>query len=356
MPILDHEKIYSISKTMLSAKGATINNADIVARHLSNANLVGHDSHGLIRIPQYFNDIETGRLDPKASPEITSDNGSTVQVNGNDSFGQVVASFSTQLAIDKAKKHGVSVIGMGNLGHTGRIGTYTEIVADAGMVGMMFTGFVGGNVGNNVAPFGGSARRLGTNPLSMAFPYKKNCPILIDFATSISAEGKLRVYKARNKKLPDNWVIDKNGTPTDDPNAYYEGGAILPIGGTIGGHKGFGLSMMVSLMGAVLGSIGLTSADNKATVDKVGSSILVINLNSISSIDDFSQEVSAIVNYVKDTPKMEGVNEILFPGEIEFNTRSHRITHGVEIEDATWGAISKLAKNFNIDINDMKTQ
>ena len=349
MPILDHEKIYSISKTMLSAKGATTENADIVARHLANANLAGHDSHGFIRIPQYFDDIETGRLDPKASPEIVSDNGSTVQVNGNDSFGQVVASFSTELAINKAKKHGVSVVGMGNLGHTGRIGTYTEIVANSGMTGMMFTGFVGGTVGNNVAPFGGSARRLGTNPISMAFPYKKNCPILLDFATSIAAEGKLRVYKARNKKLPDNWVIDKNGIPTDDPNAYYEGGAILPVGGTIGGHKGFGLSMMVSLMGAVMGSIGLTSPDN-GPVDKVGSSIIAINLKSLSSINHFSQEVSDIVGYIKNTPKMEGVDEILFPGEIEFNTRNQRIANGVEIEDATWNLISDLAKTFNIKI------
>ena len=115
---------------MLSAKGATTENADVVARHLANANLAGHDSHGFIRIPQYFNDIETGRLDPKASPEIISDNGSTAQVNGNDSFGQVVASFSTELAIEKAKKHGVAVVGMGKLGHTGRIGTYTEVVAN----------------------------------------------------------------------------------------------------------------------------------------------------------------------------------------------------------------------------------
>ena len=227
---------------MLEAGGALPGHASIVANHLAEANLAGHDSHGFIRIPQYLEGIKAGKLDPKAEPEVVRERGSMLLIDGHSTFGQVVATRATEMAIEKAGEHGISLATMGNLDHTGRIGTYPEMAAGAGMAAIMFTGFAGGTFGNNVAPFGGRVRRLGTNPIAMAFPHRDGAPVLLDFASSMAAEGKLRVYRNKGEELPDAWVLDKDGVPSRDPNAYYEGGAILPVGGIQGGHKGYALS------------------------------------------------------------------------------------------------------------------
>ena len=256
MPTITADKISTIAREVLHAAGASEGHARTVGTHLANANLAGHDSHGFIRIIQYVSNIRQGDIDPKAEPEVERDVGAMAQVNGNSTFGQVVAMMASDLAMDKAREHGIGLVAMHNLGHTGRVGTYPERIANEGMAAMMWTGFVGGTAANSVAPFGGRARRLGTNPVSMSFPSPTEGPVLLDFATSVAAEGKLRVYRARGHTLPSEWVLNKEGVPSRDPNDYYEGGALLPMGGLDGGHKGYGLSIMVALFGAVLGSLG----------------------------------------------------------------------------------------------------
>ena len=178
----------------------------------------------------------------------------------------------------------------------------------------MCTGSVGGRVANNVTPFGGRARRLGTNPIAMAFPSAGGRVALLDFATSIAAEGKLRVYRAKGETLPDDWVLDRDGAPSRDPNAYYEGGSLLPIGGLHGGHKGYALSFMVAMLGAVMGS----AARPAATIpDQVtGSTIIVMDLAGMGPIDDIRATVGDVVDYVKDTPLAEGSTGIPLPRRV----------------------------------------
>ncbi len=347
MPTVTNENIRSIARHVLHAAGASEEQADVVGTHLANANLAGHDSHGFIRISQYVSNIREGSIDPKGKPEVTRDEGAIAQVNGNATFGQVVATMATELAMDKARQYGIGLVGMYNLGHTGRVGTYPERVANEGMAAMMWTGFVGGTAANSVAPFGGSERRLGTNPVSMSFPSPTEGPILLDFATSVAAEGKLRVYRARGHTLPSEWVLTKDGVPSRDPNDYYSGGALLPMGGLDGGHKGYGLSIMVTLFGAVLGSLGHqnTSMDSQ----KSGSSIVVIDLARMAPIDHIRELVGNIVEYVKDTPPMEGSRGVLYPGEIEAMTRKQRLADGVEIEQSTWDEVGALIKEFGLE-------
>ena len=346
MPILTAEAIRTIASEVLHAAGASEHHAGVVGSHLADANLAGHDSHGFIRITQYVKEIDDGEVDPTARPGIIREHAAVAHVDGNLTFGQVVAGFALDLAMERAREYGVGLVNMCNLTHTGRVGAYPERAASEGMAAIMCTGSVGGQVSRNVTPFGGRARRLSTNPIAMAFPSASGSPVLLDFATSVAAEGKLRVYRAKGETLPDAWVLDKDGVPSTDPNAYYEGGALLPLGGTYGGHKGYALSFMVTMLGAVMGSVAKPAATLPDQV--TGSTIIAMDLTSMGPIDDIRATVGDVVDYVKDTPLAEGSSGILYPGEFEALTREERLENGVSIADATWDEVSALIDRFGL--------
>jgi uncharacterized oxidoreductase len=346
MPTLSHEAIYTIAREVLGAAGASDVHASVVGRHLADANMAGHDSHGFLRIPQYVKEIDDGVIDPKSSPAVVRENAAVAHVDGHGTFGQVVAGFALDLGMQKAREHGIALVNMCNLGHTGRVGTYPERAAREGMAAIMCTGFVGGHSAINLAPFGGRERRLGTNPIAMSFPSSGDSPVLLDFATSIAAEGKLRVYKAKGEMLPDEWVLDKNGVPSRDPNDYYEGGSLLPIGGVLGGHKGYALSFMVALFGAVMGGIACPGGDVKSQLS--GSTIIVMDVGGMAPIDEVGARVDEVVDYVKSTPLAEGSSGILYPGEMEARSRRQRLKTGVPVADATWDEVSQVIDRFNL--------
>ena len=348
MPTLVGESIERISSGLLRAAGAKDEHAETVARHLADANLAGHDSHGFIRIPQYVGEIRGGQVDPQADPEVVRDNMATAQVNGNRAFGQVVATFATRLATSKAREYGIGLVTMYNVGHTGRIGAYTEMAARKGMAAIMFSGGIARRPGG-VAPFGGREGRLGTNPISISFPYSSDGAILLDFATSMSAQGKLRVYKARGKPLPDDWVLSKDGVPSRDVDDFFDGGALLPMGGLSGGHKGYAMSFMVTLFGVLLGSLGTENDLEDAPPPSGGASITVIDLGSLAPIDDVKSRVDEVVRFVKDTPPMEGSSGVLYPGEVEARSRQERLANGVQIEQATWDEVAQLIKEYGLE-------
>lgn len=346
MPRLTGDQIRDIAFHVLRAAGASGSNARVVADHLANANLAGHDSHGFIRIIQYVEDIRSGKIDAKAEPVAAQDHGGLVQIDGNGTFGQVVAARATSLAIERARQNGVATVTMTNLDHTGRIGTYPEMAAAEGMAAIMVTGVVGGTSGMNVAPFGGTRRKLGTNPIAIGFPYMQDSPMLLDFATSVTAEGKLRVYRNRGNPLPSAWVIDKDGDPSNDPNDYYDGGSILPLGGMESGHKGYALSVMVSLLGAIAGGLGFPQRDIESGVS--GSSITVIDVGKLSPQGAIRARVSRTIDVIKDTPLAKGASDVLYPGEMEASTRRERLANGVDIEEATWSPVAALIEEFGV--------
>jgi len=347
LPTLTRADIVRAASSILAAAGASKKNADVVADHLADANLTGHDSHGLIRVPQYVDDIKKGRRQPAAEPVVTSESGAIVRVDGRHSFGQVVARFATDRAIEKARQHGLGLATMSSLGHVGRIGAYGEQVAEQGMAAIMFTGLLGQGA-MIVPPYGGAARRFSTNPVSISFPYRDGSPLLLDFATSIGAEGKLRVYRARGHELPDEWVIDKDGKPSRDPNDFYAGGAILPLGGLHGGHKGYALAFMTAVMGGIVGEFGQPEPPGGGFSS--GSTIIVIDLARLAPVDALREEVEALVRWAKDTPLMPGFDEVLYPGEKESRTRRKRLEEGVEVEPATWDQITALARECGVKV------
>ena len=351
MPLLTPSRIVDITGALLQKCGASESHATIVAEHLADSNLTGHDSHGFIRVMQYLREISDGVIIPNAEPMVISETTTAAQIDGNNTFGQVVATMALKIALGKAREHGMSVVTMSNHQHTGRIGSYQEKAAKEGMAAIMCTGFVGGTQLKDVAPFGGLARKLGSNPIAMAFPYRDDAPILLDFATSVVAEGKLRVARARGESIPSDWVMTSEGTPTNDPNDYYSGGSILPTGGFYSGHKGYALSFMVAMFSGIMAGLGVSSETSTATGDHLqrgGTVLMLIDLAKLGSLDLIKTQVDGVVEYVKDTPLRDGFSEIYYPGEIEARTRSERGARGIHNEDATWEEISEVMKKHGV--------
>jgi uncharacterized oxidoreductase len=197
-----------------------------------------------------------------------------------------------------------------------------------------------------VAPFGGRAARLGTNPICIAFPSDLPGPVFIDMATSAVAAGKLQLYRARKQPIPEGWLVEKDGKPATDPAAYYERGAVmLPLGGPEG-HKGYGLSFAVETLASLLPGLGFGIDPQGRHND--GTFMLVIDPANFQPVADFKAQVSAFVKYLKDTPPAEGFKEVLYPGELEYRTEQRRRAEGIPVEDETWNKVTAIAERFGL--------
>ncbi|MCC6626127.1 MAG: Ldh family oxidoreductase, partial [Chloroflexi bacterium] len=234
-------QLRAVTDTIFQAAGATPSIAATVADALVLANLAGHDSHGVIRIPAYVNAIKAGRLDPAVEATVTSRKAATVFVDGHNGFGQVSARFATDQAVAAAKEYGAAAVAVANGNHVGRVGEYPERAAREGVLLFATCGGVGGG---RTAPFGGREGIMGTNPIAIGLPAGQRPPMIIDFATTVVAEGKVQVARAKGVDLPPGAIMDKHGRPSVNPNDLYDGGTML----TFGGHKGFGLALVAAVL------------------------------------------------------------------------------------------------------------
>ena len=224
-----------------------------MATHQIKANLVGHDSHGVIHIPEYCERIDKGHIVPGAPFDVVSETDSTAVIDGNWGFGFVVTEKATKMAIEKAKSTGVATLTVRRQSHIGRLGDYATMALNSDMIGLITADSGAGP--KAVAPFGGKARRLGTNPICIGVPSDLDGPVVLDMATSAVAAGKISLARNRGEQVPLGWIVDKDGNPTTDPNDYYAGGAILPVGADQG-HKGYGLSFMVEMFSGLFTGLG----------------------------------------------------------------------------------------------------
>src|ERR1700743_2736656 len=254
---IDHASLLNLANRIVAAGGSSPDEASIVAGHLVEANLRGHDSHGVGMLVAYVRDFENGTLKVNQAPEVVSDTGTISVWDAHAGYGQVIARQAVEWAIEAAKKHGVAVNGLRNAHHIGRVGTYGEIAARAGMVAMHFVNVASGAPG--VAPFRGREGRFLTNPVCIAIPGPaSNEPILLDFATSRVAMGKVRVAHNAGKPMLDGALLDTARKPTTNPSVMYTEphGVVLPFGE----HKGSGLALVCELLaGAIVGSPSVTS-------------------------------------------------------------------------------------------------
>jgi uncharacterized oxidoreductase len=346
MPCIQAGELRSLARRIFEALRLPSEEAAWVAELLVRADLMGHDSHGVICIPQYAQAIRSALVQPGAPFEIIQESPSLALIDGHGGLGQVVARRAMELAIRKAKEARISSVGAYNLYHVGRLADYTRLAAEQALVGIMMVN--AGGAAPLVAPFGGTAGRLGTNPISMAFPTSGSGPLLLDMATSVVAEGKVRVKRHRGEKTPEGWLIDHEGRPTTDPNTLYQEprGALLPLGGRLAGHKGFGLALVVEILCGILARGGYGGQGRKRF--RNGTFIVVIDISAFVDRNDFYAEIDDLLAYVKSAPTAPGVAAIRYPGEPEALAQQQREREGIPLDEETWQQIIVLARDLGL--------
>ena len=341
MPTVQADRLREIAEVLFEKAGASVDEAATVSRHCVNANLTGHDSHGIIQVPTYIDRIDRGHIVPGAPFEIVQESATTTVINGNWGFGYVVNERAMNLTIEKARTANVAAATVYHQSHVGRAASYPLMAAAEGMIAMMTAD--SGRGPKAVAPFGGREARVGTNPIAIAMPSNLEGPFFVDMATSAAAAGKVKLAEARGQSIPGDWLVDKDGRPTTDPSALGAGGAIQPLGGAQG-FKGYGLAAMVEIFSGLLTGLGFGVEPTGKHND--GVFMAVFNVAAFRPLDRFKQEVTEFAEYLKATPTAEGFDEVLYPGEIEHQRMRKRLVEGIEVEDATWNKLVALAEKY----------
>jgi LDH2 family malate/lactate/ureidoglycolate dehydrogenase len=345
MPTLKPNSLEAFAAQLLQAGGTSAEEARLVAASLVDANLKGYDSHGVMRVPYYVQAIQDGEVVPGAELAILEEGPARVVADGNWGLGQVQAMRLIERLIAKARSGGLGLGTMMHSGHIGRLGEYCEKTAALGLVSMLMVNSHGGAV--RVAPPGGKAPRLSTNPLAIGVP-SGDAPLVLDFSTSATAEGKVRVKKIAGQPCPEGWLIDNEGRPTTDPNTLYGNppGAILPMGGAQA-YKGFGLGLMIEIL---TGALSGGNCAKTVPYPKKGNCvfILLIDPARFGGMDCFQSEVQQLVDYVRSCPRVEGVSEIILPGDPERRLAAQRMKEGIYLDEENWNALVKLSQQFGI--------
>jgi uncharacterized oxidoreductase len=336
--VVKADTILTTVTDVFRARGVPAEEARIVAEHLVDGEACGVSSHGLIRVTQYVQAIADRQVNPTAKLAVRSEAGCTAALDGQHGFGQVMALRAIDVAIGMARRGGVAAVTLTNCGHTGRLGSYTERAARQGFAAMMMVN--SGGHGQRVAPFGGVAGRLSTNPLSIAVPSGSDHPIVLDIATSVAPEGRVRALLTSGQRMPPGWVITASGEQTTNPADLYgpPAGALLPSGG----HKGFGLAFLIDALAGGLSAAGCCSPDSASRPASDGVLFVVINVSAFRPLVDFEGELRALSAHIHATPTAPGVSAILTPGELEATTRRQRLRDGIPVEASIWEAIQKL--------------
>jgi hydroxycarboxylate dehydrogenase B len=309
-----------------------------VMQNLVRANVYGIHSHGVVRLADYVRAGQRGRIHAGAEPSIIKETAVTALLDGNWGFGQIVAQRAMQLAIDKAKANGIAIVCARNSNHVGAIGEYTEMAANAGLIGLAFVN----GVGLLVAPHGGKARRLSTNPMAFSVPVPGGRPLLMDFATSAVAEGKLKVARNKGASVPPGWILDPQGAPSTEPGDFYGGGFLLPIGE----HKGYGLSIMVEVLGGLLSGAG---AAMLGTQPGNGCCFIAVAPDSFRPGAEFLDDVRRLVDTLRATPPRDGFEAVLVPGDPEAEAETRHARDGIALDDVTWQTIVDAARSVGVE-------
>jgi hydroxycarboxylate dehydrogenase B len=342
VPTLAADQLEALTTRIFGALGTPEPDAAWVARLLVRANLRGHDSHGVIRIPQYVGSIRKGETNPRPALRVLQETETTAVVDGDLGLGQVVARRATEVALDKAARHGLGAVGARRSNHIGRLADYAELAAERGFVGFVWTN---APTAASVVPHGGVSRRLSTNPLAVAVPGPNGgVAISVDLATSIVAEGKVRVKRNRKEPVPVGWAIDEAGRPVTDVETFYgpPRAGLLPMGG----HKGTALGLVVEVLGGILSGEGAIGGHSGPVHN--GTFLLVVEVARFLPLAEFTRQVTDLVGWVKSSAPAAGGGEVLVPGEPEARMEAERRRAGIPVEDETWRQIEEIAAELSV--------
>ncbi len=343
MHVVMPETLEPFVREIFDAAGATAAGAALVARSLVASNLAGHDSHGVIRVMEYLDTAAAGNLDLTAEPELVQVTPAVAKVDGHDGFGQVTADFAVRHGVAMVEEVGLAAVGLVGCMHAGRMGEWVELAADSGVIGLAFTN--GAGPGGSVVPYGSLERFFGTNPISAGVPVADGAPILIDLATSVVAEGKVRVARNKGETLPEGLVRDRDGRPTTDPNDLYQGGALLPVGG----HKGSALSLLVDLLGGALTGQGVPSLPGYERFHN-GILFLFLSIELFRSGQDFLDDTAEVADRMRSLKPAPGFASVAVPGDPENLQAERRRREGIPIDPTTWTQLAEIASGLGVEV------
>jgi uncharacterized oxidoreductase len=340
------DRLRRLTEAILKSGGSAGPEADLVADHLVQANLAGHDSHGVGMIPSYVRHLQAGLVVPNTQAKLVKDEGPLLMFDGGRGYGRCVAGEAMAAAITRCRQTGVVAMTLANAHHIGRVGAYGELASGTGFVSLHFV-----NVTDHralVAPFRGTDARFSTNPVCIALPgTDRHPPLLLDMATSAVAMGKVRVARNEGKPVPEGILIDPTGQPTRDPNVMYSEphGAMRPFGG----HKGYALAVVTELLAGAL-SGGPTIQPGNA---RLGGTInnmfaVVIDPARFAGVDWFRREIDGFIDYVKASPPADPKAPVLVPGDPERAAREERSRTGLAIDATTWKEILEAAEKVGL--------
>lgn len=348
MPTLQVEPLVDFSRSLFTAAGVPKDEADIVSHSLVDANLCGHDSHGVMRVPQYIGFIREGKLAANAPLQKLNETLAMYSGDANWGLGQVNAYRLLDILLPKAQALGIAGGTLRRCGHIGRLGEYAEWAAARGMA--FFATVNSHGCGKRVAPPGGTEGRISTNPLCLGAPTPTD-PLVLDIGTSSVAEGKVRVHFQKGEKVPDGWVVDHQGKPTNDPSTLYSEprGTILPFGGPQA-YKGFGLGLLLDVWAG--GLSGGECSRPEAPIPGHGNTVvfLMLDTKQFGGSEHFLKESGGLASFVRNTPKAEGVQAITLPGDPERQSKKKRQAEGIPIADGTWALLVKLAEELKVAV------
>jgi hydroxycarboxylate dehydrogenase B len=341
MPTIQHVPLRDLSLRIFLAAGMPEADAHIVADHLVNSNLVGHDSHGVWHLPRYARAVQR-RYVPWEEREVLRENAAMVLIDGHGANGIVAVTRAVELAVAKARAATFGAVGLRGVTHIGRLGDYPPRIAERGMIGSVWLN--GG--GLFLAPFGSADRRLRPEPMAWAVPRRQGPPLMLDMTLSVVAGGKIEQKLVRGEAVPEGWLVNAEGEYVTDGERYRDGSAgVLPLGGLQFGHKGHGLAMMVEMIVGPLSLAGCTKGEREGGN---GVLILAIDIGAFTDLETYTAEVEAHVAWVGSARPLPGFSRVYAPGEIEEETRARRLQEGIAIPAPTWAEIAAVAEELGV--------
>jgi uncharacterized oxidoreductase len=345
MHVIDAQRLLEAMRLVVAGFGSAADEVDAVAGNLVEANLTGHDSHGIGMLPRYAAAFLEGGLKPNAHAKTLLDAGALLRLDGSAGFGQVIGREAMALGIERARALGCAIVALGNSHHLGRIGAWAEQVAEAGLVSLHFVNVIARPI---VAPYGGARAGFGTNPFTAGVPLPGRPPFILDFATSVIAQGKTRVAYNKGEALPEGCVLDDQGRPSTEPrwSVVPPFGAILAFGQ----HKGYGLAALCELLGGALAA-GLVGHREDGSGKRVLNGMLSILIDpaALGGGEAFAAEAQAFAESLLAVPPREGFERVLLAGDPERATRARRAAEGVPVDATTWREILDGAASVGVD-------
>lgn len=348
MPTTRPDILLDFACRLFVAAGVPEDEARTVSTSLVDANLCGHDSHGVIRVPQYIGFLRDGKLVSGADLTVLRESPAMLAADANWGLGQVQAYRALERLHAKAKAVGIAGGTLRRCGHIGRLGEYAEWAAERGMA--LFSTVNSHGSGQRVAPPGGSRGRISTNPICFGAP-TPSAPLVLDFSTSACAEGKVRVAFQKGASVPEGWILNAAGEPTTTSGDLYTDppGSILPFGGAQA-YKGFGLGLLMDALAGGLSGGECTRGD-RPMLGRGNSVVIVLwDVDAFGGREHFLSEVAGLTDYVRRTPRRPGVSEITLPGDPERRVREERAAAGIPVADGTWALLQGLAAELRVEV------